>query len=367
MTGAEHVTAKVWFDFGMGGPDSTLSWHELGKGLPYSLSFLTFLTFHEFGHYFTSAYHRVKSSLPYYIPIFIPFMLNIGSFGAVIRIKEPPQSTRKYFDIGIAGPIAGFCVSLALLTYGFATLPPMEEYVLNIHPEYLRLFGGVPDMEELRAFALQHNQPVICIGSSLIFEFFKMVIPVDPCNVPPPYEIMHYPFLFVGFITLFFTALNLLPMGQLDGGHVIYGLFGRKRASLISRVTVVVLLLIGGTGFMDFVSPESNFLVIAINMLFSLYVFDRIFPAHTWQRTLLYVLPLVMAQALLKGVFPEIMPGTLWLLYAFLVVRFLGVDHPPALHEHRLNSARTILGWIAILLFILCFSPVPVYMIGALG
>ena len=114
-----------------------LSLQDLVKGIPYSFSFLAFLTFHEFGHYFTSVYHKVKCSLPYYIPIYIPFiMLNIGSFGAVIRLKEIPDSTRKYFDIGIAGPLAGFVVSIFLLVYGFSHLPDVDEYVLGIHSEY---------------------------------------------------------------------------------------------------------------------------------------------------------------------------------------------------------------------------------------
>ena len=133
MVGAELVEKKYWFTWGLLDPELdpanyVFQLKDLWKGLPYSLAFLGFLTVHEFGHYFTAMYHRVRSSLPYYIPIYIPIpgVLNIGSFGAVIRLKETPRSTREYFDIGIAGPLAGFVVSLLLLVYGFTTLPPME-------------------------------------------------------------------------------------------------------------------------------------------------------------------------------------------------------------------------------------------------
>ncbi|MEM7038137.1 MAG: site-2 protease family protein, partial [Bacteroidota bacterium] len=147
MAGTELVSGKSFF----WGPEAErLTFGEIGQGWQFSFAFLLFLTVHEFGHYLTAVYHRVKCSLPYYIPVFFPFMpMNIGSFGAVIRIRELPGSRRKYFDIGVAGPLAGFVVAVGLLVYGFATLPPMEEYVLNIHPDYVKVFDGVPTMAQM--------------------------------------------------------------------------------------------------------------------------------------------------------------------------------------------------------------------------
>ncbi|MEM9986614.1 MAG: site-2 protease family protein, partial [Bacteroidota bacterium] len=244
LAGAELITGNFLLgDFG---------WKDFWQGWPYSLSFLAFLTFHEFGHYFTAVYHRVRSSLPFYIPFYIPFMgLNIGSMGAVIALRERPSSTRKYFDIGVAGPLAGFVISLLLLFYGFSHLPSLEETVYAIHPTYIEEFGEVPSEDRMDQWLKEENIQSIAIGSNLLFEWFKNNIPTDPAQVPPSFEIMHYPFIFVGFITLFFTALNLLPIGQLDGGHVVYGLFGRRVAGIIARLATVSLLLMGGTGFFD--------------------------------------------------------------------------------------------------------------------
>ena len=100
------------------------------EGLPFSIPFLLFLTAHEFGHYFMAMYHKVRVSLPY----FIPFPILTGTLGAVI-IKERAASKANEFDIGIAGPIAGFVIGFLTLCYGFSTLPPAE-HIFKIHPEY---------------------------------------------------------------------------------------------------------------------------------------------------------------------------------------------------------------------------------------
>src|ERR1043166_8120924 len=112
-------------------PDYT--WANFASGLPYSICFLMILTCHEFGHYFTAVYYKVKTTLPYYIPL-PPFGL-LGTLGALIRIKEPIHTNKQQFDIGIAGPLAGLVVALGFLIYGFATLPS-PEYIFQFHPEY---------------------------------------------------------------------------------------------------------------------------------------------------------------------------------------------------------------------------------------
>ncbi len=358
LAGAELTTGKFLLgDFG---------WEDFWQGWPYSLSFLAFLTFHEFGHYFTAVYHQVRSSLPFYIPFYIPFIgLNIGSMGAVIALREQPSSTRKYFDIGIAGPLAGFVISLLLLFYGFSHLPPLEETVYAIHPDYIEEFGKVPSESRMDEWLKEEDVQSIAIGSSLLFEWFKNTIPSDPAQVPPSYELMHYPFIFVGFITLFFTALNLLPIGQLDGGHVVYGLFGRRISGIIARLATVGLLLLGGTGLFDLADLDAeSFAMIGGYVLFVVFVMSRMIGKQRWKQVAIGSALLVSLQVLLKWSYPEIEVNPLWLLYTFLVVRIIKLDHPPARHEHPLNGPRKVLGYLAILIFILCFTPNPIRIIG---
>lgn len=375
LAGAELSSGKYWLNMdGMIPEDRILQFREILLGLPYALCFLAFLSFHEFGHYFTARYHRVKASLPYYIPLFfpIPGVLNIGSLGAVIRLRQVPPSTRKYFDIGIAGPLAGFVVSLFLLGYGFATLPDMQSYVSEREPDYATFFGEVPTEEALTAYIEAEANDgddvqvmAYKVGTSLVFEAFKAWIPEDPAQVPSHYDLLHYPLLFVGYITLFFTALNLLPMGQLDGGHIIYGMFGRATGGRIARATLIVLIFIGGTGLVGFRELEAmDFLGIGLYLLFLLYLFSYVFGRDRWKEITIAALLIFMMQALIKWNFPDLQPNLIWLVYSWLVTRFVGLDHPPATVEHRVDRPRQILGWVAIVIFILCFSPAPLQVVG---
>lgn len=365
IAGTELLTAGSFF-YG-----SSLEWTDLTKGLPFSLSFLGFLTVHEFGHYFTAVYHRVKCSLPYYIPVYIPLpILNIGSFGAVIRIREMPGSRRKYFDIGVAGPLAGFVVSLGLLIYGFTHLPPLEEFVLNIHPEYLRDFGGIPSIADMEG-----KGTALAIGGSLLFDFMQSVLPPDPSQVPPAFEVMHYPYIFVGYLTLFFTALNLLPIGQLDGGHVVYGLFGKRTSGWVSRIAVLCLLMLGGTGmvrwddfdaevyssFRVYLGEQSLILLLYAGFVF--YVVKRLGRNFSTGTVLMVTGGILLVQALANLVFGPIDVNGIWLLYSMLAVRMIGVDHPVAPDDTPLDLKRKVLGWLAIIIFILCFSPAPLVLL----
>ena len=349
IAGAELATNKVLAGWGWESSERLLNLEDLWKGFPYALSFLAFLTFHEFGHYFAALYYRVKCTLPYYIPVFVPVpgVVNIGSFGAIIRLKQRPVSSRQYFDIGIAGPLAGFVISVGLLIYGFLTLPTAEEI-------------------ELLTSQHQHE---VAIGSSLLFELFKYIIPSDPSRIPPHSELIHFPYLFVGYITLFFTALNLLPIGQLDGGHVVYGMFGRRIGLFVARLTILLLILVGGVGVIDlrhFGEQNLYFDVIraTIYVVFVMYTLSKIFRYPDRRVVLMMTVILVMIQMMFKYNFGDLEINIIWLFYAFLVVRFIGVEHPPAQEEHRVNRPRKILGWLALIIFIFCFSPSPLRVMG---
>ncbi len=149
LAGAEWVYGKSIFMEGY-------TWADFFSGMPYSIPFLLILTVHEFGHYFTAIHYKVRTTLPYYIPL-PPLPLMFGTLGAVIRLKSRVPSKQQTFDIGIAGPLAGFVIALAVLWYGFATLPP-PEYIFQFHPEYQQsawithglsmtpLFAGAPSM-----------------------------------------------------------------------------------------------------------------------------------------------------------------------------------------------------------------------------
>lgn len=372
LAGAEQATAKILIGWGMVPKEALVQPHEWVKGLPFALSFLAFLTFHEFGHYFMSLYRRVKCSLPYYIPIFIPLptAINIGSFGAVIRLRQRPDSTTKYFDIGIAGPLAGFVVSIGLLLYGFTHLPDINSYVLQLHPEYLEDFGGVPSEAQMQDFLRQEGGQSLVIGSNLLFDWLKNSLPADPSQVPTRFELMHYPFLFVGYLTLFFTALNLLPIGQLDGGHIIYGMFGARTSGFIARLAVVGLIFIGGTGAIDWRALAMqdvwyNFALRSfVYLLFLHFLYRRLFHGAQVYFPIVLALLTFGIQILLKQRFPALQMNLIWLLYAFLAVRFVGVDHPPAFKEEKIGWVRMALGWLAIAIFILCFSPEPLKVVG---
>lgn len=378
MAGMEFITAKpwfLWFDYfyitiikGKVIPNPPFhlmpNAYDFLKGWSYSFCFLLFLTFHEFGHYFTAVYHRVKCSLPYYIPIFIPYSaLNIGSMGAVIRLRQQPDTTTKFFDIGIAGPLAGFVISVLLLTIGFATLPPLEEKIFELHPEYQRIWGYVPSEAELIAKYGDSQYPqLMYVGHSLLFDGMASLI-ADPDRLPHHFELMHYPMLFVGFITLFFTALNLLPIGQLDGGHIIYGLFGKWTAGLISRITVVLLVTIGGLGLFSFpnlnMEKEGIFLLVYLMYLFTVLI--KVTGSERKAQAVVLIILVLLVQQVVQMVGDIHRAHNLvWLVYGLIATRLIGLDHPPALREESLDFKRKLLGWFGIVIFILCFSPAPV-------
>jgi len=348
ISGAEWMYGKPLMYFE---PGLTLA--ETLSGVYFSIPFLSILTIHEFGHYFTARYYNIKVTLPYYIPLWLGFLFmpfTIGTMGAFIRIKEPIKSRKEYFDVGIAGPLAGFVAALVVLYIGFTNLPPAD-YVYQIHPEYEQ-YG--PDYAE----HFYNEEGSFQLGKNLTFLFFEEYVAPDKSLIPNPYEIIHYPWLFAGFLALFFTALNLLPIGQLDGGHVLYGLFGWKNHKNISLAIFIIFLFYAGLGV---ISPydklEDLMLYIPIYIGFLFITLQSI---RLSMRTKLTIsVALFTAQFLIAYYFPGLKGYVGWLVFAFLIGRFLGVYHPPAMIDQPLSMERKILGWIALIVFIISFSPRP--------
>jgi len=339
------------------------NWSDFTAGFAFSIPFLSFLTLHEFGHYFVARYNKIKTTLPYYLPCWLGFLPapSIGSFGAVIRIKQQIQSRREYFDIGIAGPIAGFVAGLFILFYGFTHLPAAE-YIFEIHPEYQEY--GLDYAEY--AYGSERREPggAIVMGSNLLFDFFKEYVAPDPSLVPNVYEITHYPWLLAGFLALLVTAINLLPIGQLDGGHIIYGLVGAKWHGKLSTAFLIMLIFYAGLGM---ITPAHLNGIVQFKpdmwwqgplyFWFLTIVLYKVFPSN--QLRLLWALAIFSGQILLLLLFKGIEGYSGWLLFAFLLGRVMGVHHPEPSVDQPLDFKRTVLGWFAILIFILCFSPVP--------
>jgi membrane-associated protease RseP (regulator of RpoE activity) len=264
-------------------------------GLPYSLSLLAILSAHEFGHYFAARYHKIDTTLPYYIPI-PPFYVNpFGTMGAVIRIRASWQSRKALFDIGIAGPVAGFIVTVAILIFGFLTLPSIE-YLYSIHPEY-RAMASMP-------------QGDLTFGSSLLFNGLKNLF-ASGSFIPPMNEVYHYPYLCAGWFGLFVTALNLIPVGQLDGGHILYALIGAKKHGAVARIFFVLLIIMGIGSLLPLIGLHFQF-----------------------------------------G-----SPG--WFLWAAILFFIIKLDHPEIPETEPLSPGRRLLGWTMVLVFILTFMPSP--------
>lgn len=357
LAGAELYTGKSWW--------GELSWDVWPSGIPYALAFLIFLTCHEFGHYFAAIHHQVRTSLPFFIPLYIPGLVNIGSLGAVIALQEVPRTPRQFFDIGIAGPLAGIVASLSILAIGIWTLPDPQGFLLEIYPEWQGLFGGIPTETELEAHLLAEQDVKIVTGSSLLFSGLLTWGTAGTELLPPDFALIHYPLIFAGFLTLFATALNLLPIGQLDGGHITYAMFGRKTAGIISRITVLGLLITGGTGLLSFQDMSwLGGMELLAYLAFVFYVMMKVFDQSPLPLVGLLAALMFCLQLFLHRLFPDIEPQYIWLLYTLMVVRVIKLDHPPAYEAHALNLPRRILGWFALAIFILCFTPAPLRLIG---
>jgi membrane-associated protease RseP (regulator of RpoE activity) len=234
---------------------------SLIHGLPFSLTLLVSLLAHEFGHYLAAMYHGVDASLPYFLPS--PFL---GTWGAFIRVRSPIYSKRVLFDIGVAGPLAGFVFLLPALAVGLAFSKMIPGVVHQGNVQF-----GVPALQWLLE---------------------RAVFPAAHSG-----DIYLHPVARAAWVVMFTTALNLLPIGQLDGGHIVYSFFPQIHKT-VSKVLCVVLLPLG----------------------------------YFWGG---------------------------WALLG-LVLLFLGRRHPVIVDDSDLGPGRRKLGWLALVIFLLCFTYMPV-------
>lgn len=319
---------------------------EVRRGLWFALPFLGVLTVHEFGHYFTARRNRVRTSLPYYLP----FPLGLGTFGAIIRIQERIFSRREFFDIGLAGPLAGFVVAVPLLIYGFTQLPPLD-YLFTIHPDYAR-YGA-----DYARYVYPPGVQGLTLVKPLLYQWLEAAF-ADPARLPHANELLHYPVLLAGALSLFFTALNLLPLGQLDGGHILYGLLGRRRFNRLALWLFVAFIFYAGLGLFSRRTDGQTWLY--GGPVYALYlglVFWRALP--TPRQGLLLAAGVWAAQLAATVADPAIVGNPGWLFFGLLLGRFTGIYHPPAPDERPLSPARQVLGWVMVVIFILCFTPSP--------
>jgi membrane-associated protease RseP (regulator of RpoE activity) len=210
---------------------------------------------------------------------------------------------------------------------------------------------------------LPHGTVDVALGKNLIYSFLESVF-ADPERVPNVHEIMHYPFLFAGFLSLIFTCINLLPIGQLDGGHVLYGLLGYKWHKRIATAIFVAFIFYAGLGLVHPHEPIDDLMYEIPFYLLALFLMFRTLASSTRDRVL-YALAMFTAQYLVTWIFPTVHGYSGWLAFAFVIGTFIGVQHPVSEIEEPLDLKRKILGWLALLIFILCFTPEPIIMVEA--
>jgi membrane-associated protease RseP (regulator of RpoE activity) len=261
----------------------------VSAGLPFAGALIAILLSHEMGHYLLARRHRVDATLPF----FIPFPGGFGTLGAVIRIRSPMPSRRATLQIGAAGPLAGFAVALPLLLWGFAHSPVVPDLT---HADGLfSPLGWVLSAMGLLPAAVEH-QGAFIIGDSLVT---RAATWLAHGRLPPGTTLALHPVALAAWLGCYITALNLIPQGQLDGGHVSYALLGRERARRVSAVASAALLVLGLTA--------------------------------SW------------------------MWACWWLVTRFVV----GMRHPPALAEEPLSRGGRALAVGALVLFVLTFVPLP--------
>jgi membrane-associated protease RseP (regulator of RpoE activity) len=191
---------------------------RLTRGFPYAIALMSILLFHECGHYFLARAHRVDATLPFFIPA-PPVVFLIGTLGAFIRMRTLPRDRRALFDIGAAGPWAGMLVAVPVLMLGL--------HLSEIHP------------------LVHSSEAGLYLGDSLLFRLLTwLMLGTTGDDV----TIVLHPVALAGWVGLLVTALNLLPVGQLDGGHVVYAAFGERWHRWISRGTLTGLIVLGVGG-----------------------------------------------------------------------------------------------------------------------
>jgi len=239
----------------------------------FTFTLLTILGAHELGHYFACRHYGIRATLPFFIPA-PPTITLFGTLGAVIKIKEPIRSRRALFDIGIAGPLAGFAFALPAAVIGL-------------------LFATPAPQSAAAAEGIQYHDPLLFV---LISKLFGL-----------PVWIEWNPIYWAAWGTLLVTALNLFPVGQLDGGHVVYAVLGRRAHKWISRLTALACGLLA---------------------IYSILVHQ-----------------------------PPV-----YLLWTLVLLFLMKVGHPPVVEEEPLGAPRIIIAIIGLAVFVLCFMRFPITM-----
>jgi hypothetical protein len=274
---------------------------NLGAGLPFALSFLAVLGTHEFGHYLAGRKNKTRVTLPFFIPL--PLISPFGTLGAVISMQEPPRNRNVLAEIGIAGPLVGFLVGLPLLVIGLA-MSTVEALPVVFGPcEGFSLEGNsiIYILAKLAVFGRMLPAPAHFDTLPVLFylrSFFTgFPFPMEGMDV-----IIH-PLAFGAWAGLMITGLNLIPAGQLDGGHLLYVLLGDRAGRILPGI-----------------------------------IFGMVILGLFW-------------------------PG--WFLWVFLIF-FLGRAHAEPLDTVTpLDTRHRILAWTGIILFVLIFTPIPLQVFGA--
>jgi len=270
LVGASHYAAFI-SEFNRLEPQ--LNWSVLLGGLWYSCGVLGILGAHEMGHYVACRYYKLNASLPYFLPFILPVnAFQTGTLGAVIRIRSPFPTRAILFDVGVAGPIAGFVVLVPVLFIGLAWS---------------------------QVLALPTTGAGVYLGEPLLFQWATTLVH-GPLR--EGFGLNAHPMVFASWFGMLATALNLLPFGQLDGGHISYATLGRFS-------TPISILTVTGALVMTFIS--TSWLVLTVMMVVMLVV--------------------------------------------------LGPRHPRVLYEHEpLSTGRRLLAVAALIILALCFTPVPI-------
>lgn len=355
LAGAEWITGNFWFDFGQ--KLKPLGWPEFLKGLQFSIPFIGVLTVHEFGHYLVARKYKADVTLPFYIPAWLGFlgMQSLGTMGAFISLRSKLRSRIEYFDVGLAGPLAGFIAALFLLWYGYSHLPGLD-YLFSIHPEYARFGNNYAD------FVYSNPGQNLYLGKSLLIQFFETYV-ADPALIPNGYELMHYPFLFAGYLALFVTALNLLPVGQLDGGHILFSACGSKLHNIISPIVFCSFLFYAGLGapmpvdlrYDAFLVSKmgENLLLLGVIYISVSKVFDKV------SSNIALAVSIFGLQYIIKILMPDLVGNQGWTVFGLILGRFLGIYHPEVEDNKPLGFVRILFAVLALLILITCFSPKP--------
>jgi membrane-associated protease RseP (regulator of RpoE activity) len=227
------VVTTTWAGAAQQGVDLLREPGRFAVGLPYALGLLAVLGVHELGHYFTARYHGIRVTPPYFIPL--PFAL--GTFGAFIQMRSPTENRRTLFDVAVAGPLAGLVVAVPLLLIGLQSSSVVQGTVVG---------GRVAPPTEAVA-PEEAAPPAVVGGTSVGSSLFLALL----AKLAVPEALRHgcvlqlSPLAFAGWLGIFITGLNLLPVGQLDGGHMARGMFGHRAGGTVSSIALWSLVLLG--------------------------------------------------------------------------------------------------------------------------